>query len=122
MSGKQYFTSEKNYLKRQPITGSSAMSAPSTIAAWFNYTSSLTISHGLGYVPMVRVYYEPDASNGKVYPATGRRLAGFGPGLTYGDVMCLWEVDSTNLTIYLESVSSKTGTRNVYWVIYLDSE
>jgi hypothetical protein len=122
MSGQQYFTSRKNYLKRQPISGSAPVSAPSTLASWFNYYSTYTVNHALGYAPMVRVSYEPDASNGKVYPATGRRLAGLGPGLSYGDVMCLWEVDENNLTIYLESVSSKTGTRNVYWVMYLDSE
>lgn len=119
---KQFFTSQKNYLKRQPITGSADFLAPTSVGSWLNYVSTNTINHGLGYVPMVRVYYEPDASNGKVYPATGRRLAGLGPGLNYGDVMCIWEVDENNLTIYLESVAAKTGTRKVYWVIYLDSE
>ena len=122
MSGQKFFTSQKNYLKRQPITGTAAVAAPATLAAWGNYITSYTLTHNLGYTPMVRVYYEPDASNGKIYPATGRRLAGLGPGLSYGDVICPWEVTATTLTIYLESVSSKTGTRDVYWVLYLDSE
>lgn len=117
---KQFFTSQKNYLKRQPISGNVDMPAPTTTAAWFNYSSNLTITHNLGYVPLVRVYYEPDASNGKVYPATGRRLAGIGPGLNFGDVLCFYEVNETILRFYLESTSAKTGTRKVYYIIYLD--
>lgn len=119
---KQYFTSEKNYLKRSPLSGSTSISAPSgSLVYGYVYQSTFVIPHNLGYIPMVRVYYEPDASNGRVYPATGRRLAGLGPGLSYGSVMCLWECDENNLTIYLESATTKTGSRNIYWVIYLDS-
>lgn len=115
------FTSLKNYLKRHPSSGSANVDAPTSTAAWSNYVSTYTVTHNLGYVPMVRVYYEPNA-DGKVYPATGRRLAASGPGINYNDIICLWEVSSTTLTIYLESASSETGTRPVYWVIYFDSE
>lgn len=120
MSGKKLFTSEKNVLKRHPISGSMNAAAPSTLSAWSNYVSTAVIPHNLGYVPRVRVYYEP-FSNGKVYPATGRRLSGTGPGLGASDVMCLWELDENNLTIYLESTVSKTTAVPIYWVVYLDN-
>ena len=121
MSVQQLFTSSKNYLKRHPKSGSATIASPSTLnGATFLYESKLIIPHGLSYIPMVRVYYEP-YTNGRVYPATGTRVSGAGPGLAYGDIMCLWEIDSTNLTISLESVNSQTGTRTVYWVIYWDS-
>lgn len=121
MSVQQLFTSSKNYLKRHPKSGSATIASPSTLnGSTFLYESIITIPHGLSYIPMVRVYYEP-YTNGRVYPATGTRVSGAGPGLAYGDIMCLWEIDSTNLTISLESVNSQTGTRTVYWVIYWDN-
>jgi len=121
MSIQQLFTSSKNYLKRHPKSGSSTMTAPDTLnGSTFLYERILTIPHGLGYVPMVRVYYEPYL-DGKVYPATGSRVSGAGPGVAYGDTMCLWELDETNLTISLEAVNPQTGVRNVYWIIYWDN-
>ncbi len=120
MSGILFFNSRKNYLKRHPVSGSTSIPAPATFATWANYVSTFTVNHNLGYVPQVRVYYEP-YSDGKVYPAIGDRLTGTGPGINYNDIICLWEVDSTNLTIYLESASSETGTVPIYWVVYLDS-
>jgi hypothetical protein len=115
------FTSDKNYLKRHPSSGQTTVASPSTLnGSTFLYEKVITIPHSLGYVPMIRVYYEP-YTNGAVWPATGSRVSGAGAGLAYGDIMCLWEVDSTNLTISLESVNSQTGSREVYWVIYWDN-
>ncbi len=114
----KHFTRRKQYLKRSPFCDSVDMAAPSVLAAWFNYSSELPIHHNLGYVPDVRVGYEPFA-DGVVYPATGRRLSGTGLGLSPGDVICLWEVDETTLRIYLESSSSHVGTIPVHYVIYL---
>lgn len=121
MSAPVYFKSGKNYLKRY-MAGSTSIAAPATLNAWFNYSNSYTVTHNLGYIPQVRVYYEENASNGKVYPAGGRRLATSYPGLTSGScVFCLFEVTSTTLTITLESGTTQTGNRTIYWVIYLDS-
>ena len=115
-----YFTSAKNYLKRASSSGSANVAAPvAPLNAWFNYVSTYTVPHGLSYIPEVRVYFDP-AADGKVYPACGNRFTQYGDGLNVGDVICTWEIDATNLTIYLESASVKTGTRPVYWVIYLD--
>lgn len=118
------FTSNKNYLKRHPSSGQATVAAPSTLnGATFYYEKILTIPHNLGYVPMVRVYYEP-FTDGAVWPSTGSRVSGSGTGLSPGDIMCFWEVDENNLTISLESDSVypvKTGSREVYWVIYWDN-
>lgn len=118
------FTSEKNYLKRHPSSGNMTVVAPSTLnGSTFMYEKVVTITHNLGYVPMVRVYYEP-YTDGAVWPSTGSRVSGAGPGLSPGDIMCFWEVSSTVLTISLESDSVypvKTGSREVYWVIYWDN-
>lgn len=118
------FTSEKNYLKRHPSSGQVAVDAPSAVnGATFLREKMITIAHNLGYVPMVRVYYEP-FTDGAIWPATGSRVSGAGTGLSPGDIMCFWEIDENNLTISLESDSvyaAKTGTRNVYWIIYWDN-
>lgn len=124
MNVQQYFTSQKNYLKRHPSSGSTSMPAPSTLIAGYLYRSSITIPHNLGYIPKVRVYFENSVSDGKVYPAGGRRLAGTYPGLPFTGMYCLWEVTTTDLTIYLESSTAagpQTGNRTVYWVIYWDT-
>lgn len=122
MSVQQYFTSQKNYLKRHPSSGSASITAPSTLRSWGNYTTTFTVSHNLGYVPQVRVFYENSASDNKVYPAGGTRLAASYPGIAGSPIFCLWDVDSTTLTIILESGTTKTGVRNIYWVVYWDSE
>ncbi len=113
------FTTEKNYLKRDPSSGSTSMTAPNALSAWSNYVTTYPVNHNLGTVPIVRVYYEP-FNNGKIFPATGRRLAGLGVGVSYGGIVCLYELSATTLTIYLESANSQTGTIPVYWVIYKD--
>lgn len=123
------FTSNKNYLKRDTITGSTTVNAPSSVASYgFGAIKATThtVDHNLGYIPQVRVYFENSATDGKLYPAGGRRLGVDYVGLdpfAAGDLWCLYEVSSTGLTIYLEcdSFFSPTGTRKLYWVIYKDS-
>lgn len=124
MSVQQLFTSSKNYLKRHPKSGSATISAPTTLnGATSMYENILKVPHDLGYIPMVRVYYEP-FTNGRVYPATGSRLSGAGTGLQLGDIICVWEVSETELEITLASDGfspANTGSRAVYWVIYWDN-
>ncbi len=115
------FTGKKNYMKRA-FSDSVSIAAPSSLGSWGTYVSSYTITHNLGYIPQVRVYYENSATDGKVYPAGGRRVSGLYPGLAANSVFCTWELDDNDLTIHLESMTSKTGNRRIYWVIYLDYE
>jgi len=115
-----FLTSNKNYLKRHSSTGQAGVAAPSVASGYGNFVTAYPVVHGLGFVPEVRVYFENSASDGKVYPAGGRRLTGDYPGLPINSIFCLYEVTTTTLTIYLESNTSKTGVRNIYWVIYAD--
>lgn len=116
---------EKNTLKRSSLSDTANIAAPQTAAPWIGGTSfytSYVVAHSLGYIPEVRVFFANSDSDGKIYPAGGRRLSGFYPGLAANQIICLWEVDATNLTITLESNTTKTGTRDIWWVIYLDTE
>jgi hypothetical protein len=110
----------KNYLKRDPSSGKTSISAPTTLGGYGLYVNSYTVSHNLGYIPRVRVYYENSASDGKLYPAGGSRSSGTYTGLPANSIICLWELDTTNLTIYLESKVAQVGSRNIYWIIYQD--
>lgn len=110
----------KNYMRRHSSTGSATVAAPATLVGGL-YRTTYTVTHSLGYVPQVRVYFENSASDGKIYPAAGSRVSTVYPGLTLADCYCLWEVTSTTLTIYLEAFSSKVGNRVIYWVVYEDA-
>ena len=109
---------DKNYLKRSTVTGSYDMTAPSTLVGGF-YRSSYTYTHSLGYIPMVRVYYDP-LDTGNIYPATGDRTTVTGIGLGSNDIMLSWELTTTAITFYFDAGSTKTGERMIYWVIYKD--
>jgi len=125
MAGTLALFGEKNTLKRSTTTGTANIAAPATATPWVGGTdfyTSYTVNHNLGYLPEVRVFFANDASDGKIYPAGGRRLTGFYPGLAANSIICLWEVTTTTLTITLESNTSKTGNRDIWWVIYLDTE
>lgn len=118
-------TGKKNYLKRATSSGTASINAPATATPWVGGTDFYTeysVIHDLGYVPEVRVYFENSATDGKIYPAGGRRNGGTYAGLAANSIICLWTVDETVLTITLESNTSKTGVRNIYFVIYLDFE
>lgn len=113
-----FFTGDKNYLKRSPATGSTTITGPDTLTAWLNYESSHTVNHNLGYIPQVRVYYDP-YNDGKVFYGTGDRTSLFEP---YANNMsCSWLVTTTSLTIYLDATTNMGGTVPIYWVIYLDN-
>lgn len=111
---------DKNYLKRDTSTGSTSIAAPSSMAPYGAYVSTHTVAHNLGYIPLVRVFFENSATDGKVYPAGGNRIATVYPGLTASDCYCLYDLDENNLTISLEAGYAKTGMRTIYWVIYKD--
>lgn len=113
------FTTTKNYLKRDASTGTATVSAPSTLVSGL-YRTEYTIVHDLGYVPLVRVYFESE-DNDVIFPACGSTVAGFAPGIAVGDTLCTFEVTTTTLVVILFASSSQTGSRDIYWVIYKDS-
>lgn len=110
------FYSGKNYMRRHSSTGSQAVAAPSNSES-HGFTTDITVNHGLGYVPVVRVYFD-SANNGRLYPAGGNPNGGTYWGLSSNSVYCLFTVDTNNLYIQLVSNTSKVGTRDVYYVVY----
>jgi len=115
------YLSDKNVLKRHSSSNSAAISAPATASGLGDFYTNLTITHGLGYVPQVRVSFESSASDNKIYPAGGNRNGGTYWGLLINSVYCTFTVTATTLLISLFSNTTKTGTRNVYYVIYEDT-
>jgi hypothetical protein len=121
-----YFNSTKNYLKRTANSGKSTMLGPnSSIYSGYLYQRTTTIAHGLGFVPLCRVYYEP-FGNGVIHPIISLPLqqvannlvgpgSGSGPGLIY------W-ADATNLNIrlYYKDATLAANSYPIYYVIYQD--
>jgi hypothetical protein len=110
------FTGDKNYLKRSPVTGTTTITGPTLLTAWFTYENNVTITHSLGYIPLVRVYYSP-YNDGRVFSAAGDRTNLFEPYAN--NISCSYLVSSTSLTIYLSSPVSNGTSVPLYWVIYL---
>lgn len=115
-----YFTTNKNLLKRDTSSGTATIDAPATASGYGTFVTSYTVNHNLGYIPLVRAYYEP-VDNGEIYPVSGYRIGGTNIGIAVNGVIAFMEISTTQLTIRLESNTSKTGTREIYWVIYKDS-
>jgi len=113
------FTTNKNYLKRDSNTGTHLLAAPSTLVGTI-YRSDYTITHDLGYIPVVRVYFESDA-NSDIFPACGSTVGGSAVGISYGKTLCTYELTTTTLRVILHAANTQTGSRNIYWVIYKDS-
>lgn len=119
-----FFTSARNYMKRDPSSSSTNLAKPSTSAySGYIYTTNYTVTHNLGFIPMFRVYYEP-FGDGVIWPAMGNRLtqgainplipANTGPGLI------AWPTTTTlNLQLFY-GTNTLTGPFPVYWVIYQD--
>src|SRR5690606_10181891 len=114
------FTTDKNYMKLQQFE-SEVMDRPSTLNPLFNYESSFTVVHGLGYIPLVRAFYNHNDA-GTILPANGQAgsQTAFGPSVDYW-----FYVDeiTTNVVVFkAEDFSSRTGTFTFYYKIYYDFE
>lgn len=119
--------SGKNVLKHA-FSDSDTMDKPNTLSG-LSYFSTKTILHDLGYVPLVRVYYDPD-NDGKIFPCIGERsetsdspLAG--PGAVLGSgVAPFWlyvdDVTTTAFTLRTLWSSSLGGTFPFYYRVYRD--
>ena len=113
------FLSTLNYLKRDSdLVGTAVL----TLGA-FGATTSTTINHNLGYIPFVSVAADVNGdgfiwSNEVVNLYTQTSLSGASPLYPR---LNHW-VTPTQLVISLINQTSpvQTGTRPVYWAIYLD--
>lgn len=112
------FDSRLNYMKRSEFCGSEPLILPSS-----GLTVTKTVSHNLGYIPFLQVGANLDDdsiiwSNNQVYEYTQTSLTGVDPPVQ----LSYWFTD-TDLTINLINGTgglAQSGSRTVYWVIYLD--
>lgn len=127
MSGNFQFISNRNYMKKDPSSGTGTIAGPSVSYFFGNYYKTIrTIPHNLNYTPLFRVYYEPfldgkvmeafqDTNGSLPNPPNGVRITNDGPTLL------AW-ADSTNLYIELNFIDASLAGNNypIYWTIYKD--
>jgi hypothetical protein len=114
------FDSRKNYLK-QFMQGSVAMNKPNTLAAG-TYSSSHTITHNLGYRPLVRAWYDPE-NLGTIFPVNSQRGELYSPIYALGTVDFVFfidEITTTTVTFRAEDNASHSSTFTMYYKIYID--
>lgn len=125
MSGPIFFTSKRNYLKRDPSSGSTNMAAPVTPAYTLEglFVTNFTVTHNLGFVPLVRVAYEPFA-DGIIWPPMGSRLGGFAVNPTNtaakGPGLIVWPTSTTLQLQLFFNANTLIGTFPTYFTIYKD--
>lgn len=116
------FTTSENYLKRSALCGTALLTLPG-----YGGNVSTTINHNLGYVPLFNVGVEFDTADEiivggeKVNTITDQGfLSGLGADPPYPDLSA-WAT-TTQLVVRLDNFTSPTatGTRRVYFYIYLD--
>ena len=114
------FDSRENYLKRSEFVGSQDVTLGAAGA-----TSTVTVTHGLGYIPFFSVGAElKDTStiwsNDYVWTGTQSSLSGIDLEIAYS----YW-ITSTTLTVQIRNGDgsfAQSGDRTVHWAIYLDYE
>lgn len=102
------FNTERNYLKRTQ-TG--------TDSAYFGGTFQnkvLTITHNLGYIPAVRVFFE---YNGVLFDSYGQSQV-LPPAAN--SAYALYRVGANNMVITYGNQDGVAKTIKVYYIIYLD--
>lgn len=116
------FITSENYLKRSSFCGHQTV----TLGA-YGSNNTVTIDHNLGYVPLFDAYCEFDtdgaivAGGEKVNAYTeAALLSGLAVDPPY-PFLRAWAT-TTQLVLRLENYTSPTatGTRELYWLIYLD--
>ncbi len=75
-------------------------------------------THGLGYVPRARVWYEPVA--GEIWPMTDKQFSNSdgGPGTTLS-LLGSYYLTSSGLYVRIR-YNSTAGSKRFYWRIYAD--
>lgn len=120
--------SGKNVLKHA-LSGPTTMDKPNISDGGLGFYSTKTITHNLGYRPLVRAYYDPD-SNGTLYPLIGQFAgASSGPSTTSPldlTVVPFWlfvqDVTTTTVEFRTYDTASNVGSFSFYYRIYRDPE
>jgi len=122
------FRSDRNFMKRDPSSGSTVMKGPNVSQYFGNvWIRELVINHALGYTPFFRAFYEP-YQDGKLYPIMHDTDYVFSSpvndfvNFTDSAPTLTAEADDVNLTITLYFVNDSLQNADfpVYWVIYKD--
>lgn len=112
------FDSRVNYMKRSTITDQAAIALGAV-----GTTTTKVITHNLGYIPVVHVSFEP-TGDGTIFPSEkiNKYTESSIDTPTITDPTLTYWFDTTTLTIELNNLTTPTatGSRMVYWVIYLD--
>lgn len=117
-----YFDSRWNYMKRDTTSGSVVMAGPTTIPYAYQYESSATVTHNMGYVPMFSLFYEPHG-DGIMYPAYGSHNIGaaYNPNnpSVFGPYLVGYATDTT-LVLTLGCSEIRSGNYTIYYILYKD--
>jgi hypothetical protein len=132
MSGNTLFTSDKNYMKRSPASGTYSMLGPSVAATFSYFYSDFKTPHlvkgagGVPFIPMFRLYYEP-FQDSKIWEAFQDTQNYFtNPMNTYGGTddgpTALSWVDNTYLYVrlYFDTTALAAVNFPLYAIIYED--
>lgn len=115
------FTSNKNYLKLRDVKAE-IMSKPNVLnPVTFNYEGTFTVFHNLGYIPLVRAWYNYNNTD-VIMPTNGQAgvRTGFGPTVDYW--FYIDDITTSSVTFKSEDFSSRSGTFTFYYKIYYDKE
>lgn len=111
-------TSDRNYLKRAEITGNTLITLPAAFSS-----VPYIVNHNLGYVPMVHVGCDFDGDD-TIW--NGSRVNKYtetssSPGSLPEITLKYWYTETTlTITIENNTFPTLTGTRKIWWIIYLD--
>lgn len=114
-------------MKRHSSSGADTMNGPN-VSRFFGsyYTRDYEVTHGLGYVPLYRAYYEPYVDD-KIFEAFQDTQYYFSnPINTYGGnedapTMLVWaDTQKLYLRLYFTTSNLSTVAFPIYWVIYQD--
>jgi len=120
--------SEKNNLKHYEMA-TATMTRPNTADGFGGFFSTSTVVHDLGYIPLVRAYFDP-LGDGTIYPSIGQYIATTGadsssPLFTAGSVVAPFmffasNITTTTVTFTVYGFSGSAATFDYYYRIYLD--
>lgn len=122
------FRSDRNFMKRDPSSGSQVMLGPNVSQYFGNlYIRELVVHHGLGYVPFFRAYYEP-YQDGVLYPVVQDTQWYLKPVINsftdFTETAPTLAAEATTedliLTLHFPFNTLAANSFPVYWVIYKD--
>jgi hypothetical protein len=117
--------SGKNYLKHA-FVGTETMNKPNTSDGGIGFFSTKVVVHNLGYVPLVKAFYDPDSS-GALFPTIGQ-FSGATAGANWSSplrfvapfMLFTDEITATQVTFRTYGEISLGGTFSFYYRIYVD--